>query len=321
MSEVPTQTDVGAGVEADRPPDEVRDDGDDGRAEAAPSGGARVVFREAGHVALVTLGVLSAGLGLKGFLLSSRFIDGGVTGVSMLLSDVTGWSLSILLLVINLPFITLGYRQIGRAFALKSALAIAGLSVCLAVVKYPDVTPDKLLTAVFGGFFIGAGIGLAIRGGAVLDGTEVAALLVSKKTSLLRVGDVILLFNVLIFSAAALLLGVESALYSILTYFTASKTIDFLLHGIEEYTAVHIISGRSEEIRQRIIRELGRGVTVYKGRGGLSNAEQDILLCVVTRLEIGRVKRLARQIDASAFVMVHPLSDAAGGVLKRPALH
>jgi uncharacterized membrane-anchored protein YitT (DUF2179 family) len=279
------------------------------------------VAREVLNTALIVLGILSAGLGLKGFLLSSRFIDGGVTGVSMLLSDVLGRPLSVLILLINLPFIALGYRQIGRRFAVKSALAIAGLSVCLAVVKYPDVTPDKLLTAVFGGFFIGAGIGLAIRGGAVLDGTEIAALLVSKGSHLLRVGDVILVLNIFIFSAAAFFLGIESALYSILTYFAASKTIDFLIHGIEEYTAVIIISDRSEEIRRAIIRVLNRGVTVYKGRGGLTDVEQDILYCVVTRLEIGRVKGVATEIDGSAFIVVHPLADAAGGVIKKPALH
>jgi uncharacterized membrane-anchored protein YitT (DUF2179 family) len=239
----------------------------------------------------------------------------------MLLADVLGWPLSILILLINLPFIALGYRQIGRAFAIKSTLAIAGLSACLAFVKYPDVTPDKLLTAVFGGFFIGAGIGLAIRGGAVLDGTEIAALLVSKSSHLLKVGDVILLLNVLIFSAAAFILGIESALYSMLTYFAASKTIDFLIHGVEEYTAIIIISDRSEEIRQRIIRDLGRGVTVYQGRGGLRDTEQDILLCVVTRLEIGRVKNVANEIDREAFMVVHALADAQGGVVKRHALH
>ncbi len=279
------------------------------------------ITREAINLTLVILGILSAGLGLKGFLLSSHFIDGGVTGVSMLLADVLGWPLSILILLINLPFIALGYRQIGRAFAIKSTLAIAGLSACLAFVKYPDVTPDKLLTAVFGGFFIGAGIGLAIRGGAVLDGTEIAALLVSKSSHLLKVGDVILLLNVLIFSAAAFILGIESALYSMLTYFAASKTIDFLIHGVEEYTAIIIISDRSEEIRQRIIRDLGRGVTVYQGRGGLRDTEQDILLCVVTRLEIGRVKNVANEIDREAFMVVHALADAQGGVVKRHALH
>jgi uncharacterized membrane-anchored protein YitT (DUF2179 family) len=277
--------------------------------------------REAGNIALIVLGILSAGMGLKGFLLSSRFIDGGVTGVSMLLSDVLGWPLAILIFIINVPFVALGYRQIGRTFALRSALAIAGLSICLAVIPYPDVTPDKLLTAVFGGIFIGAGIGLAIRGGAVLDGTEIAALLVSKNSHLLRVGDVILILNIFIFAAAAFFLGVESALYSILTYVAASKTIDFLLHGIEQYTAVIIVSDHSEEIRHAIIATLNRGVTVYKGRGGLTDAEQDILYCVVTRLEMGRVKTVAKDIDAAAFILTHPLSDVEGGIIKKPALH
>jgi uncharacterized membrane-anchored protein YitT (DUF2179 family) len=276
---------------------------------------------EALNMALIVVGVFSAGLGLKGFLLSSRFIDGGVTGVSMLLSDVLGMPLSILILVINLPFIALGYRQIGRAFAIKSTLAIAGLSLCLAFVKYPDVTPDKLLTAVFGGFFIGAGIGLAIRGGAVLDGTEIAALLVSKSSNFLKVGDVILVLNVFIFAAAAFFLGIEAALYSMLTYFAASKTVDFLIHGVDEYTAVIIVSEKSEEIRQTIIRDLGRGVTIYKGRGGLSDTEQDILLSVVTRLEIGRVKTVAHQFDEGAFIVVHPLAAVDGGVMKKLALH
>ncbi|HEV2914480.1 MAG TPA: YitT family protein [Pyrinomonadaceae bacterium] len=281
----------------------------------------RWFIRAAINTALILLGILAAGLGLKGFLLSSRFIDGGVTGISMLLSNVLGFPLSILILIINLPFIALGYRHIGRDFAIKSALAIAGLSLCLAFVKYPDVTPDKLLTAVFGGFFIGAGIGLAIRGGAVLDGTEIAALLVSKSSHLLKVGDVILILNIFIFSAAAFFLGIESALYSILTYFAASKTIDFLIHGIEEYTAVIIISERNDQIRRAIISVLNRGVTVYKGRGGLSDADQDVLFCVVTRLEIGRVKNVAFDIDKTAFVVVHPLADAQGGVIKKSPLH
>jgi uncharacterized membrane-anchored protein YitT (DUF2179 family) len=278
-------------------------------------------FRESLNTGLIILGILSAGLGLKGFLMSSRFIDGGVTGISMLTSDVLGFPLPILILLINLPFIALGYRQLGAKFAIKSALAIAGLSICVAFVKYPDVTPDKLLTAVFGGFFIGAGIGLAIRGGAVLDGTEIAALLISKGSHLLKVGDVILILNIFIFSAAAFFLGVESALYSILTYFAASKMIDFLIHGIEEYTSVTIISDKSEEIRHAITSGLNRGVTVYKGRGGLTDVEKDILNCVVTRLEIGMVKSVANEIDESAFIVVHPLADATGGVIKKPLLH
>ncbi len=212
---------------------------------------------------LILLGIFSAGLGLKGFLLSSHFIDGGVTGVSMLLANVLGVPLAVLILVINLPFVALGYRQIGGRFALRSALAIGGLSLCLALVPFPDVTPDLLLTAIFGGFFIGAGIGLAMRGGAVLDGTEVAALLISRRSHLLKVGDVILLLNVVIFSVAAFLLGIEIALYSILTYIAASKTIDFLIHGLEEYTAVVIVSDRNEAIRRMITGTLNRGVSVY----------------------------------------------------------
>jgi uncharacterized membrane-anchored protein YitT (DUF2179 family) len=276
--------------------------------------------------ALIVSGIFSAAFGLKGFLLSSHFIDGGVTGVSMLLSAVLKFPLSILILIINIPFIAVGLRQIGIKFAIRSALAIGGLSLCLAFVKFPDVTPDKLLTAVFGGFFIGAGIGLAIRGGAVLDGTEIAALLISKKSNLLRVGDVILILNIFIFLAAAFFLGVESALYSILTYAAASKTIDFIIHGIEEYTAITIISTKGEEIKEAITGGLNRGVTVYKGGGGMGSKgvrdlEQSILYCVVTRLEIGKVKDVVNDIDPAAFVTTHALSDVKGGLIKRPLLH
>ena len=269
------------------------------------------------NTVLIVLGIFSAAFGLKGFLMSSHFIDGGVTGISMLLSNVLGWQLALLIPVINLPFIALAYRQIGATFAVKSVLAIAGLSLCLALVKFPDVTPDKLLTAVFGGFFIGAGIGMAIRGGAVLDGTEIAALIISKTSHLLKVGDVILLLNVFIFSAAAFFLGIEPALYSMLTYFAASKTIDFLIHGVEEHTAIIIMSERHEDIRHAIVRCLRRGVTVFKGRGGLTYDEQDILFCVVTRLEIGRVRSVVEEYDKDAFVVVYGLADAQGGVVKK----
>lgn len=272
------------------------------------------------NTAFVILGILSAGFGLKGFLLSSRFIDGGVTGVSMLIAALSPVPVWVPILLLNLPFIALGYRQIGRGFALKSTLAIAGLALALAVIHYPDVTPDKLLTAVFGGFFVGAGIGLAMRGGAVLDGTEVAALLLSKKAPV-TVGDVILVFNIVIFAVAAIFLGVESALYSMLTYFAASRTIDFILHGIEEYNGVIIVSAQNEAIKAAIINDLGRGVTVYQGRGGLTDAELDNLFCVVTRLELYRLKSLIEELDANAFVVIHPISDVSGGVVKRRALH
>jgi uncharacterized membrane-anchored protein YitT (DUF2179 family) len=222
---------------------------------------------------------------------------------------------------VNAPFIVLGYRHLGGAHAIRSALAIAGLSIALATIHFPDVTPDLLLTAVFGGFFIGAGIGLAVRGGAVLDGTEIAALLISKRSDLLKVGDVILAFNVLLFLVAMSVLGIEPALYSILTYVAAARTLDFVIYGLEEYTAITIVSSRSAGIRERIVGELERGVTVYKGYGGLTGAEQEILYCVVTRLEIGKVKSIARSVDPNAFVVSHPLADAEGGVVKRSAIH
>src|SRR5207247_421956 len=185
---------------------------------------------------------------------------------------------------------------------------------------YPDVTPDHLLTAVFGGFFIGAGIGLAVRGGAVLDGTEIAALLISKRSHLLKVGDVILIFNIVLFLAAMSVLGVEPALYSILTYVTAARTLDFVIYGLEEFTAITIVSAQSAVIRARITGELERGVTVYKGHGGLTGAEQEILYCVVTRLEIGKVKTIVRSVDESAFVVSHPLADAQGACSSAPRL-
>lgn len=286
--------------------------------------------RELGNALFILFGILSAGMGLHGFLLSSGFIDGGVTGISMLLAQtlripLPGQTvrvpLPILILVINLPFVALGYRQIGRTFAIRSAASIIGLSVCLATVHFPDVTADKLLTAVFGGFFIGAGMGLAMRGGAVLDGTDIAALLISKRSHLFRVGDVILGLNIVIFLSAAFFLGVEKSLYSILTYVAASKTLDFLLHGIEEYTAITIVSEQSELIRDAINCRLERGVTVFKGRGGRSGHELEILFCVVTRLEIGKIFDIVNEFDSTAFITVHPLADASGGVLKRTAHH
>jgi uncharacterized membrane-anchored protein YitT (DUF2179 family) len=279
------------------------------------------VSRECLNAVLIVLGILSAGMGIKGFLLPSHFIDGGVTGISMLTSAVSGTSVSIWIAVVNLPFIALGYRQIGFGFAIRSAIGIGGLSLALAIVPFPDVTHDRLLIAVFGGLFLGAGVGMAVRGNAVLDGTEIAALLISRRSDLLKVGDVILLFNVALFLAAMRLLGIEEGLYSILTYISAARTIDFVIHGIEEYTAITIVSRASGDIAARIMADLGRGVTVYKGRGGLSFENQEILYCVVTRLEIGKVKGIVRTLDSAAFVTAHSLADVQGGMVKRSGLH
>lgn len=278
------------------------------------------------NVAFILAGILSAGTGLKGFLLSSHFIDGGATGISMLLSAGLQLPLSWGILLINLPFLLLGYRQMGLRFAVKSALAIAGLAICLVVVPYPDITHDLLLTAVFGGVFIGAGIGLAMRGGAVLDGTEILALLINRNTPLLKVSDIILILNIFIFGVAVFVLGVNQALYSILTYVSASKTLDFILNGIEQYTGVTIISERSEDIRLVVTKILGRGVTVYKGQSGYGKRgeqreEIDIIFTVVTRLELPRLREEVKRLDPRAFLVQHSVDDAVGGMLKRRPLH
>ncbi|HNP48017.1 MAG TPA: YitT family protein [Bacteroidia bacterium] len=274
---------------------------------------------------LLILGILSACLGLKGFLLPNHFIDGGVTGISMLISFLGEIPLPLLIVVINIPFVILGFRQVGIMFAIKTALAVTGLGFALLVVDVPDITHDKLLVAVFGGFFLGAGIGLTIRGGGVLDGTEVLALAISRKFGM-SVGDVILVVNILIFSAAAYLLDFERAMYSTLTYLSASKTIDFVIHGLEEYTGVTIVSDRSEEIRRVIIYQMGGGVTILKGKRGFGthgdkNREMDIVYTVITRLEINKLKGLIERIDPQAFMVMHSINDSKGGMIKKNPLH
>ncbi len=229
------------------------------------------IEREVRNGALILTGVLFAGFGIEGFLVPGGFIDGGVTGVSMLLGRLTTIPLPVWLPVINLPFLVLGYRQLGGAFALRGGLAIGALAVALVVVPYPHVTEDHVLEAVFGGLFLGAGIGLAVRGSAVLDGTEIAALLISRRSHLLKVGDIILLFNVALFLVAMRTLGVEPALYSILTFLAAARTLDFVIYGLEEFTAVTIFSRESRAIKAGIIGELGRGVS---GTARLRRAER-----------------------------------------------
>jgi uncharacterized membrane-anchored protein YitT (DUF2179 family) len=274
---------------------------------------------------LVVLGIFSASFGFKGFLLTNHFIDGGATGISLLISAITGWPLYILIICINIPFILLGYRVMGSQFAVKTALAIAGLALCLATVHFPNVTNDNILVAVFGGFFLGAGIGLAVRGGAVIDGTEVLAIYLSRKFGT-TIGDIIILINVLIFTTAAYFLGVEVALYSMVTYMAASKSLDFVVEGIEEYIGVTIVSTHCEEIRQMIINKLGRGVTVYSGKRGYGKRgeikEVEILYTVITRLEINKLQTEIEKIEPDAFVVMNSVKDTKGGMIKkRPLKH
>jgi uncharacterized membrane-anchored protein YitT (DUF2179 family) len=277
-------------------------------------------------ILLICIGILSAGFGLEGFLLPNSFIDGGVTGISLLMTELTGTSLSILIVLINLPFVFLGYKQIGKAFAIKSILAICGLALIISVVHYPVITADKLLVSVFGGFFIGAGIGFAVRGGAVLDGTEILAVYLTKRTGL-TMGDIILIFNILIFSVAAYLLSIETALYSVLTYMVAAKTVDFVIEGVEEYIGVTIVSSHSEEIRLMIIEKMGRGVTIYSGKRGYGKRghslnEIDIVYSVITRLEIAKLQTETDKIDPNAFIVMNRVKDTKGGIIKkRPLKH
>lgn len=268
----------------------------------------------------MVLGIFSAAFGLESFLLPNKFIDGGATGISLLASEVFLFPLPILILLVNVPFLILGYRVIGKTFAIKSTIAILGLALVLTTVHFPEITEDKLLVAVFGGFFLGAGIGLSIRGGGVLDGTEVLAIFLSRKLSV-TIGDVIILINIVIFSAAAYLLSIETALYSMLTYLAASKTLDFVVDGIEEYTGVTIISPKSEDIRIMITEKLGRGVTVYVAKGGYKKEDvqnnYDVIYTVITRLEIRKLNIEISKIDANAFVVMNSINDTRGGMIKK----
>ena len=274
---------------------------------------------------LITVGIFSASFGFKGFLLTNNFIDGGATGISLLIVALTKTPLYIWIICVNIPFIILAYTVIGKQFAVKTALSIAGLAICLATVNFPNVTNDNLLVAVFGGFFLGAGIGLAVRGGAVIDGTEVLAMFLSRKLRT-TMGDIIIAINIIIFSAAAYFLGIEIALYSMITYLAASRTLDFIIEGIEEYIGTTIVSSHSEKIRQMIIQKMGRGVTVYKGQGGFGThgekSEIYIVYTVITRLELNKLNRELEKIDADAFVVMSSVKDTKGGMIKkRPLKH
>jgi uncharacterized membrane-anchored protein YitT (DUF2179 family) len=272
----------------------------------------------------IFFGVVSATFGLKGFLLPNSFIDGGVTGISLIAAELSGLPLSILIALINLPFLIMAFSTISWQFALRSIFAIILLALSVQFLPFPVVSDDKLLVAVFGGFFLGLGIGLAIRGGSVIDGTEVLAVFINKKSSL-TIGDVILVFNVIIFSFAAYIFSIEIALYAILTYLAASKTVDFVVSGIEEYVGVTIISDKNEAIRLMIIEKLGRGCTIYSGKKGyaprgMKLEQTDIVYTLLTRLELSKFQVELEKIDKKAFIIMHSVKDAKGGMIKKRRL-
>jgi uncharacterized membrane-anchored protein YitT (DUF2179 family) len=275
---------------------------------------------ESKSIILIMIGIISASFGLNGFLLPNNFIDGGITGLSLLLTETTQMPLSILIIIVNIPFIILGYITLGKQFAIKTSFAIIGLGLCIAFINFPNITNDKLLVAVFGGIFLGAGIGFSIRGGAVIDGTEVLAIYLSKKWGV-TIGDFIIIINIFIFGTAAIVLSIEAALYSMITYFSATKTLDFIVDGFDEYIGVTIVSSHCKEIKEMIVQTMGRGVTVYNGTKGIGKrgerSDIDIIYTVITRLELNKLNIEIEKITPTAFVVMNTVKDTKGGMIKK----
>lgn len=275
---------------------------------------------------LAVLGVIMASIALKSFLVPNKFFDGGVTGLSLLVHEINHWSLGLLIILFNIPPIIAAYLSAGRRFALGMLSGVLLLGITLEVMPSFPATGDKLLVAVFGGAFLGIGIGLVMRAGAALDGIEVLALYTLKRTSF-TIAEIILGINIVIFSIAAITFGIETALYSILTYFTASRCIDYVVEGLEAYTGVTIISSRSEEVKHHLVNALGRGITVYKGERGFLpgsyhiSSECDIIFTVITRLELRKLNNLIHDIDPQAFVFASAIKDASGGIIARRRQH
>lgn len=274
-----------------------------------------------GDFLYLILGIACATFSIKGFLIPNHFIDGGVMGISLIIYNVTELSLPLLVLFINLPFILMAFKTVSARFAFKSILGIGLLSLALYLIPIPVITNDKILVASFGGIFLGAGIGFAIRGGAIIDGTEVLAIFLSRKTNS-TVGTIILLFNILIFAVSAYVLTPEIALYAVLTYFIASRTVDFIIDGVEEYISVIIISAKVNEIRLAILNNMGHGCTMFHGKTGLSNsndelADTQIVYTVITRLEISKLKTEVDKIDPKAFLVMTTVKDTKGGMVRK----
>jgi uncharacterized membrane-anchored protein YitT (DUF2179 family) len=274
----------------------------------------------------IVLGALITGFALQSFLVPARFLDGGVTGMSLLLHEVYHWNIGLVIMLANVPFIIMGAIQMNRTFAIKTAFGVIILGLFLALFPYPVFHYDKLLVSTFGGFFLGLGIGLGMRGGCALDGIEVLAVYTLRRTSF-TISEIILGFNVIIFAIAAIKFGFEIALYATLTYYIVTRTINYVVEGLEEFTGVTIISAHSERIKLKLAKELGRGITIYKGeRGFLKDSyelshEADIIFTVITRLEVQNLRGVVHHIDPKAFVFTHTIKEAAGGVLKRQVKH
>ncbi|MCD6064730.1 MAG: hypothetical protein K0R82_2641 [Flavipsychrobacter sp.] len=269
-------------------------------------------------------GILFASFALKAFLVPNQFLDGGVTGVSLLLHEIYHINVGYLIVLVNIPFIILGAYQVNRRFAIKTLISVIALALCLLFIPFPVITSDKLLVSLFGGFFLGLGIGLGMRGGCAIDGIEILALYTLRRSGF-TISEIILGLNVVIFLIAALHLGLPTALYAMLTYYVATRTIDYVIEGLEEYTGVTIISGQSQAVKEKLVKELGRGITIYKGERGFMkdsfevSQDCDIVFTVVTRLEVRRLRNVVHHLDPKAFIFTNTIKEAAGGVLKRKA--
>jgi uncharacterized membrane-anchored protein YitT (DUF2179 family) len=279
-----------------------------------------------GDFILMVLGVVITSFALKSFLVPNHFFDGGVTGIALLIHEVYHFNLAYVIVAVNLPFILISLVSVNRGFAIKTLLCVIGLGLCLLYPDFPVITNDKLLISVFGGFFLGVGIGLTMRAGCAVDGIEVLALYTLRRSSL-SISEIILGLNIIIFSLAAFEFGVPTALYAMLTYFVASKTIDYVIEGMNAFTGVTIISGKSEDIKHRLVNEMGKGITVYKGERGYLpgkfdvHDDCDIIFTIISRLEMRRLKNMVKDIDPNAFVFAGTIRETAGGIIKRRHVH
>ncbi len=278
-------------------------------------------------IVYMVVGVFFAGFALRSILVPNSFLDGGVTGASLLLHELYEWPLSLVIILVNIPFIIMGYFLVGKSFAIKTFVSVMFLGLCLQYFPFPNITTqwnNMILVSIFGGFFLGLGIGFGMRGGCAIDGIEVLALYTWRKIGL-SMSEIIMAINGIIFLFAALGFGFEKAFYAMLTYYVATRTIDYIVEGIEEYTGVTIISGHSELIKEKLAKDLGRGITIYKGeRGYLKDSfdikhDCDIVFTVITRLEVRKLKRVVSSIDPKAFVFTNTIKETAGGILKRHA--
>ncbi|MBK6820044.1 MAG: YitT family protein [Bacteroidetes bacterium] len=289
----------------------------------------KINWKEVFHLkslALNVTGVAIITLALKGFMIPNSFLDGGITGISILIHEITHWPFGIIILVLNIPFLFLGKKILGTTFAVQSAITLLLLSLSMCFIHIEAVTSDKLLIALFGGCLIGVGMGLCVRGGTAADGAEILAVLTTRKIGL-NVSEVIFAMNALIFLAAAYSFGISTALYSIVTYFAAIKSLDYVADGLEQYTSLNIISSRSEEIKEIIVKKFGKGITVIKGeRGYLPQSfdvkqDCDIIVTIVTRLELLRIKEAISELDPAAFMYIQYIKEASGGILRLKKKH